>query len=158
MIIVTSYGLYKISLWFKKMFALFLIAYFILFVLFINYYFTDYKNEVQEYFYYGSKEMLEQVSSSNRQIYITPKLPYPIVLFYSKENVNSYIDTVKYSNYPSTFLETDSFTHYSYNIDLENLDDQALYLLDNSYDTSFFEDIGYKIMYSDGIFYLAYKQ
>ena len=158
MIIITSYGLYKVLLRFKKIFIASLIIYFILFVLFINYYFTDYNNEVKKYYYCGSKEMIEQASSYNRKIYVTKSLPYPVVLFYSKENVNSYIDTVQYSNYPSIFLEVDSFTNYSYNIDLDNLDDQALYLLDDSYDMSFFTDAGYKIIHSDGVFYLAYRQ
>lgn len=158
MIIITSYGINKILLRFPKIFTIIITNYLILFVLFINYYFTDYENEIKNHFYFGSKEMIEYVSDINRKIYVTPKLPYPVVLFYSKENVNSYIDTVQYKNYPSTFLETDCFTKYSYNIDLENIDEQALYLLDDSYDASIFIDYGYKIKHSDGVFYLAYKQ
>lgn len=158
MIIIVSYGLYKMSLRFKKTAVLIFTAYFVLFISFTNYYFTGYKEKVKEYFYYGAAEMIERALDYDTTIYVTQKLPYPIVLFYSKENVTAYIDTVQYNNYPSSFLDVDGFTNYSYNIDLNHLDEQALYLLDDSYDTSVFTNAGFTIIHSDGMFYLAYKQ
>lgn len=158
MIIITSYGLHKLFPRFKKIFILILISYFTFFICFTNYYFTDYKDEVSEHFYYGCEEMITKAQGFDGTIYVTRNLPYPIVLFYSKEDVTAYIDTVQYNNYPSIFLDVDGFTRYSFHIDLNNLDEQALYLLDDSYDSSIFVDAGFSISHSDGTFWLAYKR
>ncbi len=158
MMIITSYGLYQIMIRLKKTFVIVLAVYFILFINFTIYYFTDYKEEVKEHFYYGCAEMMEQVQMRNKKVYVTKKLPYPVVLFYSQENVTSYIDSVQYNNYPNAFLDVDSFTRYSYDIDLNHLDKEALYLLDDSYDTAAFLNAGFTIIHSGGTFYIAYMQ
>lgn len=158
MIIITAYGLHKIYLNFKKISLILFIVYQLLFICFTTYYFTDYKEEVKEYFYYGSKDMIEEAQKYSKKIYITRKLPYPVVLFYSQENVISYTNTVQYNNYPSIFLDVDSFTDYSFNIDLNHLEEDAIYLLDDySYNPEIFINAGYSIIHSDGIYYLARK-
>ena len=102
--------------------------------------------------------MITEAQKYNRKVYVTRKLPYPVVLFYSRENVVSYIDTVQYNNYPNAFLDVDTFTDYSFNIDPENLDKDALYLLDdNSYNPEILIKAGYSIIHSDGIYYLALR-
>lgn len=158
MIIITAYGLYKIYLHFKKVSIILFAIYQFLFICFSIYYFTDYKQDISKYFYYGSKDMIIEAQKYNRKVYVTRKLPYPVVLFYSRENVVSYIDTVQYNNYPNAFLDVDTFTDYSFNIDPENLDKDALYLLDdNSYNPEILIKAGYSIIHSDGIYYLALR-
>ena len=124
---------------------------------FSKYYFTDYEKEIRPDFYYGASEMLEQAMTLNRPIKITKALSYPVVLFYTQTNVNEYLDSVIYSNYPSPYLDVEQFSNFYFISELTDYDENAVYILDDSFDSSLFLQKDFNLVHSEGNYFLAYK-
>lgn len=157
MIIITAYGLFRIGQRKKIILQSLCILYTIFFMFFSKYYFTDYEKEIRPDFYYGASEMLEQAMTLNRPIKITKALSYPVVLFYTQTNVNEYLDSVIYSNYPSPYLDVEQFSNFYFISELTDYDENAVYILDDSFDSSLFLQKDFNLVHSEGNYFLAYK-
>jgi hypothetical protein len=126
-----------------------LVAYLLSFASFEKEYFTTYRNLVAEFFCEGigdAMEFAQAQSKADTKIYVDPNVIYPRVLFYGKVDLNSYLSTVQYINFPDAFLYVHSFDRYVFTFDYENMDFQAVYLVENK-DTmlSFFKQQGFDV-------------
>lgn len=156
MLIIAAYGLIWIGKKVKPAYYILCVLYIISSASFTKYYFTDYPNDIVCDFYLGAEDMLAQAAKMHKPIKVTKKLSYPVVLFYAQVNVNDYIASVNYSNYPSPFLDVNQFCDYYFISELTELDKNFVYLLDDSYDLTLFLENGFEITHSTGIYYLAY--
>jgi hypothetical protein len=111
-----------------------LVAYLLCFANFEREYFTIYKDQIANPFCEGIGDAMEFAQSQSKpgdKIYVDPSVSYPRVLFYGKVDLNSYLSTVRYTNFPSAFLYVHEFDRYVFTFDLNNADAQAVYLLEN---------------------------
>lgn len=118
------------------------VIYTVLFCNFEKYYFTEYKQEISGYFCEGLEDAVQEAISHQGTIYATGSANYARLLFYSKQDVEEYIATVQYTNYPSAFLDVSSFGRFCILSDSIPLDPAAIYILDASMDTSAFTNAG----------------
>ena len=144
MIIMAATGIwYLCKIINLKLLVVPLIIYSTLFIQFEEYYFTDYKQEISGYFCSGLEDAMEEALSQEGTIYVSSSANYARILFYSKQDVNEYISTVQYTNYPSPFLDVSSFGRFCFYFDLNALDPTGVYLVDSSVDSSFFANAGF---------------
>ncbi len=144
MIIITATGIwYLCKLISMKLLIVPLIVYSVMFIQFEQYYFTDYKEEIAGYFCEGLEDAMEEATSHEGTIYVTSSANYARIMFYSKQNVDEYISTVQYTNYPSAFLDVSSFGRFQFNFDLNALDPAGIYLVDSSVNPAYFTNAGY---------------
>lgn len=134
-----------------------LVIYSVLFIQFEQYYFTDYKTEIYGYFCGGLEDAMEEATSHEGTIYVTSSANYARVMFYSKQDVEEYISTVQYTNYPSPFLDVSSFGRFQFYFDLNALDPAGIYLVDSSVDPAYFTNAGYTTK-SFGYYTVAWMQ
>lgn len=156
MLIITAYGLICIRKKVRPVYDILCVLYIISAVSFTKNYFMDYPKDIVNDFYLGAEDMLTQADTMHKPIKITRKLSYPVALFYTKTNVNDYIASVHYSNYPSPYLDVEQFCNYYFISELTDLDKNFVYLLDDTYDSALFIESGFEITHSEGIYYLAY--
>lgn len=144
MIIMAATGIWYIcKLINLKLLIIPLVVYSTLFIQFEQYYFTDYKQEISGYFCGGLEDAMEEATSHEGTIYVTSTANYARVMFYSKQNVNEYMETVQYTNYPSPFLDVSSFGRFCFSFDLNALDPAGIYLVDSSIDSNWFINAGF---------------
>ena len=93
--------------------------------------------------------------SHDGEIWITDKVKFSNVLFFSKEPVDEYLGTVKYKNYPDAFLQVESFGRFRFGIDIETPDTDNIYVLEASEDLTEFYTNGFTIE-NYGHFAVAY--
>ncbi len=156
-IIISATGIWYICrlLNMKLLIAAFVI-YSILFIRFENYYFTEYKQEIAGYFCDGLEDAVnEAVSHEGKIINVTQSANYARILYYSKQDVNEYIDTVQYTNYPSPYLDVSSFGRFNFYFDVNNLSKDEVYLTDAGINTGIFTDAGFTVK-SFGYYTVAY--
>jgi hypothetical protein len=126
-----------------------LVAYLLCFANFEREYFTIYKDQIANPFCEGigdAMEFAQLQSKPGDKIYVDPGVSYPRVLFYGKVDLNSYLSTVRYTNFPSAFLYVHEFDRYVFTFDLGNADKQAVYLLENKDSRlSWFEQRGFSV-------------
>ncbi len=155
MLLIAAYGLYILFTRFSKYLLLIpLLIYSVYFIQFEQYYFTDYAQEIAGYFCDGLENAVQYAMQSNGTINVTSGANYARVMFYSREDVNDYISTVQYTNYPSAFLDVASFGRFCFYYDLNNLDPTAAYIVEASNDPSIFTNAGYQVQLF-GNFYAA---
>ena len=144
LIALTAYGLYMVFAHFtwirERLVWLPVLVYLFMFVRFEMYYFTDYKDEVNEHFCVGIEETMNYLNNELapfEHVIITPNISYARVLFYDKTDLNTYLDTVEYVNYPAAYMDVSSFGRYDFTIDMDfEADGESVYVLDHSYDES----------------------
>ena len=125
------------------------------FAVFSCYYFNDYQKEISPFFYEGVGNAIDEAQKHEGTVYISDIVSYSVVLFYSNENVNEFLDTVKYKNYPDEYLETKSFGRYEFIEEPENIEDNGIYIFSKK-KKKFFEKKGYNVKeYKNYI--IAYK-
>jgi hypothetical protein len=126
-----------------------LVAYLLSFANFEREYFTIYKDQIANPFCEGVGDAIEFAQSLSKpggKIYVDPGVSYPRVLFYGKVDLNSYLSTVRYTNFPSAFLYVHEFDRYVFTFGLGNVDLQAVYLLENKDSRfSWFEKRGFSV-------------
>ena len=126
-----------------------LVAYLLSFANFEREYFTVYKDQIANPFCEGigdAMEFAQSQSKSGGKIYVDPNVSYPRVLFYGKVDLNSYLSTVRYTNFPSAFLYVHEFDRYVFTFNLDNADTQAVYLMENKDSRlSWFEQRGFSV-------------
>ena len=75
------------------------------------------KNRIQPNFYYGFKEACLYAKDLNPiHTYVTPKANYTLLLYYTEYDVNTYIDTVIFTNPGSAFENVKSFKGYTFSL------------------------------------------
>lgn len=164
MILISAMGicdLVKLAAYFMKqreilVLILPLFIYGMVFFEFEQYYFTDYAEEIAWYFCDGLENAMEEAMKHEGTIYVTKNANYARILFYSRQNVKEYIDTVEYTNYPAAFLDVSRFGRFCFGISTGVPDENGIYLMDGYVDGSIFEN-GEYTMEQYGRYTLAYK-
>ncbi len=114
------------------------LIYLIAFLMFESHYFTEYREEIGRYFCRGLEPCMTfaQEQEADRA-YISPNASYARILFLTKQDLDEYLETVVYKNYPSAFLDVYSFGKYNFAVSWSDKPDgHSLYVLDASYDQS----------------------
>ena len=62
---------------------------------------------------------------------VDPNTSYPRILFFGKVDLDSYLSTVNYTNFPSAFLYVHSFDKYEFTNDLNHVRSDVIYLQEN---------------------------
>ena len=116
------------------------VVYMFSFICFELYYFTDYRSTVNPYFYEGISDAMDHIKNDlpeDSPVYVAPSISYSNILFYDKTDLDTYLNTVSYANYPAEFLSLNSFGRYVFGIYPDQAPDEgSIYLLDASYDNS----------------------
>ncbi len=156
LIFITLGAEFILSLLNKKfIYIAFSLIYLFNFANFINYYSTDYNNEISNVFRAGVYEATQFVNEEDfNLIVVDTSIFYPQILFADKTDIYEYQESVVYTNYPSSFLSVSSFTKYKFGIDFNNL-------IENCYMThkdnaNLFLEKGYNIEYFHN-YLVAYK-
>ena len=114
-------------------------------ILYTGYYVTDYNDQLKGWFRAGVYESVELVNTLDAQeVCVDESVFFPQVLFADKTDTQSFIDTVQWKNYPSPYLNAQSFTKYNFYIDYSNIDISNVYIAhNNNYDI--FKEKGFDI-------------
>lgn len=127
-----------------------IVAYAVSFVLFLISYFGEFQERISIRQVEGSKEAIEaaeEMLSDNKyeKICLAGEIRHARVLFYKQYDVNEYIKSVKWKNYPAKYLETESFGPFVWEEYLEgDLRDDRIYIARyEEYD--YFNEHGYKL-------------
>lgn len=132
-----------------------LILYAALFVQFEHYYFTDYAREAERYFAAGLEQAVDAAAGREGTICVSPGANYARVLFYSGQDPDEYRATVRYTNYPSAFLDVEGFGRYTFDFDPGAPDRSCVYVLDAGADLETLREAGFTIE-SYGYYVTAY--
>lgn len=151
MVVVTAYGMYRLcECIHPKLFVVPFVIYLLFFAGFSRYYFTEYADELAYSYCRGVGEAITEAARNAITIRVCPGISYVRVLFYAKEPVTEFRDTVKYINFPSTFLEAESFGRFEFQFDKEHPTLDAVYVLDRSVDWKIYLEAGFDtIEYED---------
>lgn len=103
-------------------------AYLLHFGAFAAFYFGRYQEVSAWGFSAGLEEALDLAQEAEGTIYLDSAIYYSDVLFYTAEPVDEYIETVEYSNYPSAFLDVESFGRYVFGFDASEPDLEGTYI------------------------------
>lgn len=126
-----------------------LFAYLLYFATFEKEYFTLYRDSIGIHFCEGIEDAMNFATSklkSGNQMVVDPNTSYPRILFYGKVDLNDYLNTVKYTNFPSPFLYVHSFDKYVFTNDVNRINKNAVYLMENSESRmNTLQDRGYKV-------------
>ena len=137
-----------------------LVAYLCCFAGFEKNYFTIYKEAIGHNFCNGLEKAVELASSKapdNTRIVVDPGTSYPRILFFGKVDLESYLSTVKYTNFPSAFLYVSSFDKYIFTDRIIPSRHNHVYLLENKDDrSSLLRKLGYQVKIS-GDYVVGYK-
>ncbi|MCR5719145.1 MAG: glycosyltransferase family 39 protein [Lachnospiraceae bacterium] len=161
-LIITAYGWYSAfsNRKFKgiRLDIIPVILYLVCFISFEMFYFTEYRNDIGGCFREGLGdcfEVLEKECKDAEKVYVTHDIYYPRVLFYVEENLNEYLDTVEYTNFPSAYLDVSSFGKYVLDVNTEAFPEEgAVYVVNSgsadSYLVQMLEQMGYNMYESKG--------
>ena len=122
-----------------------LIIYAALFVRFECYYFTDYAQQAQRYFAGGLEQAVEAAAEHEGTVCVSPGANYARVLFYSAQDPDEYRATVRYTNYPSAFLDVEGFGRYEFYFDAGRPDRSRVYVLDAGADLEPLREAGFTV-------------
>ncbi|MCR5625245.1 MAG: glycosyltransferase family 39 protein [Lachnospiraceae bacterium] len=137
-IIAIVYGIWQIvKLINKKVVIIPVIVYMVMFVRFEKFYYTDYRETMDGMFNGNVEAAVSYVRENTKDysnVFITGNISYPITLFYLEEDVDTYLQTVQFNNYPAAFLGVNAFDKYNLTVDGSwDADGTSVYLLDYSY-------------------------
>lgn len=152
MLIFGAYGIERVCVWQEEhvvdrgRIAAVVIAtiYFVSFVRFEIYYYTDYRIESAGAFDAGLRDALEVAVGSGRTIHIKKMGIYPKVLYYLQIPVDEYMDSRVFSQYhPMPYSANNIIYIYS---DGEELNTDDVYILDEDTDLVPFNEAGFACM------------
>lgn len=147
MIIISATGVYYLcNLIYLPLLIVPALVYSVLFTGFEQYYFTEYKQSIQSDFCFGLEDAMAEAILHDGNICISPDILHSRILFYSKEPVTEYLETVQYLNYPSAYLHTASFGRYLFVFDSSTPDKSMTFILDQSFDLTPFKDAGFTLL------------
>lgn len=107
-----------------------LLIYTALFIGFQRYYFTQYAQDTRWHFGAGLEQAVDAALAREGEIRTVRGANYARVLFYSGQDPAEYRDTVMYSNYPSAFLDVESFGRFRFLTDLGEPERGCVYLVE----------------------------
>lgn len=138
-----------------------LVAYLLCFVNFEREYFTTYRDRIGTYFCEGIGEAMAFAESrmpTGTRMFVDPNVSYPRVLFYGRVDLNDYLSTVSYTNFPSAFLYVHRFHKYEFTFNEYQPDGHSVYLLENKDDRlNRMESHGYRVQ-NFGKYIVAYPR
>ncbi len=114
---------------------------------FSHYYFNEYNNEIAPSFKEGVGDAVKFVNDNDFQkVGVDPGIYFPQILFYDKTPTTQYIESVRFSNYPSAYLNASCFTKYTFGIDAASINDYDAYIIREG-NAEYFEYYGFKIIH-----------
>lgn len=120
--------------------------YALFFIFFSSFYFGSYNEQISNSFRYGVQDAVKYVKNHNYDnICVDSSIYYPQILFYDQTPNDVFKKTVKYSNYPSAFLNVKEFGNYKFGIDYYNLEDDKVYITSNDKKDVFISN-GYNVV------------
>lgn len=147
MIIISATGVYYMCSFISlRLLIVPMLVYSMLFAGFEKYYFTEYKEEIRYSFCYGLEDAMTEATSHEGPIYISPGVYHSRIMFYSKEPVTEYLETVQYAVYPSAFLNAVSFGRFSFDFDAAVPDKNVTYILNRSVDLTPYQNAGFTLL------------
>ena len=110
----------------KKIFIPITGIFIFLFINFERIYFTKYNTFAKDNFSIGFKEALEEANKQHRKTHknihiLQQNSEASKILFYEKINNFDYKNTVKWKNYPSSYLSASSFLHYRFYLPYDDI-------------------------------------
>ena len=112
-------------------------------------YFTTYKDSIGKHFCEGLEDAMNFAQSkmkSGMRMVVDPNTSYPRILFFGKVDLDSYLSTVNYTNFPSAFLYVHSFDKYDFTNDLNHVRSDVIYLQENDeFRMNRLQESGYKV-------------
>lgn len=141
---IISVGVAAAIKWFSKKplaAGVIVVSFAICFVLFFGFYFAKGGEKASKGFANGIGDAIEYVNSMEcEKVAVDRNIPYSFVLYYDKTPAKTFKDTVKYENYPSEFLEVDSFGKYDFDIEYNKLNDFDAYIFPLDHLDFFYEE------------------
>ncbi len=122
-----------------------LLIYAALFVRFAGYYFTDYAQETRSHFGAGLEQAVDAALSRPGEIRVDRGANYARVLFYSGQEPGEYRDTVRYTNYPSPFLDVEGFGRFRFLTGPEESDRACVYVVEQGPRAETLRDAGFAV-------------
>ena len=122
-----------------------LLIYAALFVRFAGYYFTDYAQETRSHFGAGLEQAVDAALSRPGEIRVDRGANYARVLFYSGQEPGEYRDTVRYTNYPSPFLDVEGFGRFRFLTGPEEPDRACVYVVEQGPRAETLRDAGFAV-------------
>ena len=124
-------------------------SYTVMFVFFCSFYFGNYQDTISSDFRYGVGDAVEYVKEQQfERVYVDSSVYHSQVLFFDQTPNDIYRKTVKYSNYPSAYLEAKEFSNYTFTSDYSVLDKKGAYIIMSDMVDTFVSN-GYHITYFD---------
>ena len=119
----------------SKLLTVVIVMFIITFGCFIRYYVTDFNADAESYYFESFEDavLYEKEKGGDKTTFVTPKVNgnYMLVMFYTKYDVNKYIDTVKFFDIDYEFDIAESFGNYKFYLPKE-IDYTANYIVHNS--------------------------
>ena len=145
MVLLVSYGIYIVGRWFgENVKKTVLVAYLLSFVFFVCFYFSVYNDRFSDYYIAGARDAIETAMQHEGDIYVTDRLKYSVVMYYSEIPQEEFRNTVQYSNYPAPYLNAISFGRFRMGYDTDNLDNRGIYVIPSS-ETDCFLEAGFEV-------------
>lgn len=162
MLVLIAYGvIYTFGLIHPKAYGIMIVALLINFVSFEKEYFTTYKDSIASNFCEGIEDAMKFATSKttgDTRMVVDPNTSYPRILFYGMVDLDSYLSTVKYTNFPSAFLYVNSFDRYFFTSNINPDKFNAVYLLENNEQRmNTLQDAGYNVR-NFGKYIVGYRE
>ena len=109
--------------------------YLVCFLLFERHYFTTYSQDIHGIFQHGIEPSMAFVNENLEdvdRVYVAPTASYSKILFLTRQDLDEYLDTVVYTNYPDPYLDVSSFGRFDFTVDGSDAPDgHSAYVLDS---------------------------
>lgn len=136
LLILIAHGIiYTFDFIHPKAICIMVIALLVNFASFEKDYFTTYRDTIGSYFCEGLEDAMEFATAKlgeGSHMVVDPNTSYPRILFYGKVDLDSYLSTVDYTNFPSAFLYVNSFDRYTFTTRIDSAQQNAIYLFEGS--------------------------
>ncbi len=99
-------------------------------VSFTVYYFKDYNQDIAHHFNSGVEECVDTVNRENaKSVAVDSRIYHSQILYFDRTPTDVYINTVKFSNYPSPYLKASKFGKYEFKIDYNSIGSFDAYIV-----------------------------
>ena len=112
---------------------------------FLSYYFTDYNKLIAQNFEEELGQAIAYIQTKDpNKLYLDDTINYAKYLYYTRYPTDKFFTSVKYKNYPSKWLQIDSFEGIQYGINLSEISLDSVYLYRAGIESEF-EKLGFQI-------------
>ncbi len=138
-------GIYKVIPYLKRKKIFLILMYSFLSLSFLSYYFTDYNKLIAKNFEEELGQAIAYIQTKDpNKLYLDDTINYAKYLYYTKYPTDKFFTSVKYKNYPSKWLQIDSFEGIQYGINLSEISLDSVYLYRAGIESEF-EKLGFQI-------------